>query len=513
MMRVALRCDASLKIGTGHVMRCATLAKELIKQKAEVYFICRSMPGDFCDWLENQNFKVLRLPYFDTLISSDERANSNFDEVRFASEEQDAIDTLRVLEGQELFDWFVVDHYCLGGIWEAEIRIMAKKILAIDDLYNRNHDCDLLLNQNYLGNPLDPYKGQIPDHCCALLGPEFSLLQREYAELHQEISARSNPVRNILVSFGGHGYVELIEMVINTFLRINKHDIDLDIVLSESNSEYSRLSKYISNKSNIHLYGMQTTLAHMMAKADLAIGAGGSTTWERLCMGLPSLVITLAKNQVAIAKELSEQGLVNVLGNIGNVDEKIIFKALTTLLNNPQLGTISRNCLNLVDGRGALRIASIMAMNKLQVRSASMADVDLLYRWVNDPVVKASAFNSTEINFSSHQRWLQKRLTTSETCHIYVVQLNEYVPVGQVRFDLTDGDWIIDYSIDSLFRGRGLGKKVLKSAIDTLVKCIGGCVFIGKVKSWNTSSKKVFDGLGFEAKEENDMVIYRLEVM
>lgn len=358
--RVAIRADASTRIGTGHVMRCATLGKQLRQHGAEVHFICRSMPGDYCDWLENQGFKVHRLPAVptvDAIVGKSAPVHVNWLGVTV---EQEVADSRALLATHAPFNWLVVDHYGLDVSWETEMRSYVSKVLVIDDLADRVHDCDLLLDQNLFSNAYERYQDKVPAHCGMMLGPGYALLQREYAELHSLKSPRSGKVQRVLVSFGGHGYADLVGLTISAFLSLDRPDIQMDIVLGNDNPKCEAICTRIADHVNIHLHNKLPTLAHLMDQADLAIGASGATSWERCCLGLPSLVITLADNQRPIAHELDQRGLIRWLGHFDEVDDQDIKQVLSEVVGNSLSEEWSQDCWQLVDGLGATRVSANM---------------------------------------------------------------------------------------------------------------------------------------------------------
>jgi len=186
-MRVAIRVDASLEIGTGHVMRCLTLAGELRCKDARIVFVCRELSGHLCDLIASKGFEVYRLG-FDNVLSDksslcSENGNTDNQPAHAAwlgvDQYTDAQQTIDVLQKDSPWDWLIVDHYALGAYWESAMRGVANKIMAIDDLSDREHDCNLLLDQNYFQEPNKRYKGLLPEHCETLLGPNYALLRPE----------------------------------------------------------------------------------------------------------------------------------------------------------------------------------------------------------------------------------------------------------------------------------------------------------------------------------------------
>jgi UDP-2,4-diacetamido-2,4,6-trideoxy-beta-L-altropyranose hydrolase len=204
-------------------------------------------------------------------------------------------------------DWLIVDHYALDARWESHLRSYCKRIMVIDDLADRSHDCDLLMNQNLVADKSEQYSDRVPAQCGMMLGPRYALLQPQYADLHLRVPPREGPVRRVLVYFGGADSSNLTEMAILAFLSLNRKDIVLDVVINPESPHAESIRRQTEGQQNITLYTGLPTLALLMVKSDIAIGAGGTTSWERCCMGLPALVITLAENQKQISEQLDSR--------------------------------------------------------------------------------------------------------------------------------------------------------------------------------------------------------------
>lgn len=358
-LQVIFRTDASRIIGTGHVMRCLTLAGALAKIGADVLFICREHEGHLCDLIEEQGFVVHRLP----APASGFRAEADPIHAAWlgASWEGDAEQTGAGIKTPDVKpDWLVVDHYALDHRWEHALRPLVGRIFVIDDLADRTHDCDLLLDQNLVAGMQTRYAGKVPEDCRLLLGPEYALLQPIYAELHDRLSPREGPVRRILISFGGADRDNLTGRALAAFLSLNRPDIDVDVVISDSSPYVLDIQNQVAGHANIHLHGNLPTLAPLMARADLAIGAAGTTSWERLCLGLPALVVTLAENQRPIADGLHRQGLVRWLGHKDEVTEQSLRRALTELIEEGIDEEWSLRCRSTVDGKGITSITNCL---------------------------------------------------------------------------------------------------------------------------------------------------------
>ncbi len=356
-MKIVFRTDGSKLIGQGHVMRCLTLADVLRKRGAEINFICREHPGHLCDLIAQRGFAVNRLPL----------ANEQVDHLPLhagwlgARWDDDVEQTRQVIQDLGgMADILIVDHYAIDHRWEKALRGSATRILAIDDLADRVHDCDLLLDQNFFSDLSTRYDGKVPPGCLTLLGPHYALLQPVYAELHSQVELRNGPVRRIFVFFGGADTENLTGLSVAAFQELGRSDIHMDVVMTEKNARYLGIEKAIERWSNIRLHGPLPSLGSLMAKADFAIGAGGATVWERFCLGLPSVVISLAENQKPVCEDLASIGLIRYVGHQKEVNMDVLRNAVSSIISLSSVTNWARACHAICDGRGAERVANLV---------------------------------------------------------------------------------------------------------------------------------------------------------
>ena len=510
-MKFVFRTDSSFEIGTGHVIRCLTLAKELRNREVECVFVCREHDGHLIEKILQEGFRCIALnKYTETHEIKDTDgpvlAHAKWLGVAWLS---DAQETIRALEGKK-FDWLVVDHYALDMHWEGLLRPHVKNIMVIDDLADRSHDCDLLLDQNLIANFETRYQNIVPEHCIALLGPQYSLLQPEYAFFHQRTPPRSGPIKNILIFFGGVDQFNLTGRTLSAFLKLNRYDIKLNLVVTSCSPHWASIQGQVQQHANINIYSELPTLSHLLIDADYSIGASGATSWERCCLGVPSLIITITENQKPIAEELDEQGLVRWLGHYDAVTDDMLLEALQTAIDDKDLESRSLACMTVADGNGVKRVASYLMLNaktKLMARLACLNDEMLLLRWVSDPLFSHSDFNPKDITTETHRRWFYSRLRNHERCKIYIVQTIDGMPLGQIRFEYIKNAWVINYSLTSIVRERELTRNVLKIALKAFRAENNGPQVFASVKQSNGYSQKIFDELGLPSSEGGKLSI------
>ena len=349
-MHVAFRTDSSTSLGTGHLFRCITLANALRGRGASISFFCCELPGNLISSVEEMDFPVHRLPFGSASPSSGAR-NIRHAHWSGISWENDLADTLGILPGNRKFDWMVVDHYALDARWEAKIRPHADKIMVIDDLVDRPHDCDLLLDQNFHENPDPRYVGLVPEHCRRILGPRYALLRPEFTDARKTLRDRDGIVRRILVFFGGSDVTNGTGKALEALRRLGRPDIAVDVVVGAANPHRDEIRELCTGMGNTKYHFRVRNMAELMAKADLALGAPGTATWERCFLGLPAITLVLAENQFHIAARVSRTGSIVDLGWNSAVDADLIAAAVHRLADDPgQLKRMSSQGIELMGG-------------------------------------------------------------------------------------------------------------------------------------------------------------------
>lgn len=352
-MQVVFRTESSSKIGAGHAMRCLTLASALRDRGADVRFVCATLPGDLNAFIEQQGFMVERL----APLAVPEGAPSHPAWPGVPWEAEAARTRAAIDKSGARPAWIVFDHYLIDARIERQLRTDDVRIMVVDDLADRPHDCDVLLDQNLVRDLDRRYDGRVPSGTLTLLGPRFALLQPAYAELHESVAVRQGRVRRVLVFFSGADVDDLTGMAIGALRALGRADFEVDVVITASHPFAAQIRARLRDDARFNLHVNLPTLAPLMAQADLAIGASGVTSWERACLGLPSLVITMADNQRAAGDELHRAGIVRLLGHKDAVSEASLKSALAEIFDSGLDPAWSRRCAALVDGAGARRVS------------------------------------------------------------------------------------------------------------------------------------------------------------
>lgn len=314
MKKVIIRTDASTKIGSGHVMRCLTIAHQLTKRGVDVRFMMKELPGNLIDFVENQGFKNVAL--------------------------------------LEYADLYIIDHYGIDEVWEQKLRAYTKNIMVIDDLANRKHDCDLLLDQNVVPQFEERYNVLVPVHCKKILGPRYLIMREEFIKARQNMPIRTGEIENLLIFMGGtdptNETIKILAALQKTIVTLN----NVHVVVGDGNM-YKEQIQTICEQRGFHFHCQIDYMAELMLSVDFSIGAGGSTTWERCYVGLPSSSTIVASNQRITTEYAATLGAVI---NIG-WHEEVTVSSYVDLLNNLSIEStnimkISDRGLRLTEGVG-----------------------------------------------------------------------------------------------------------------------------------------------------------------
>ncbi|TVT68237.1 MAG: UDP-2,4-diacetamido-2,4,6-trideoxy-beta-L-altropyranose hydrolase [Denitromonas halophila] len=338
-MNIVIRADSSVEIGSGHVMRCLTLADRLRESGAQVAFLCADLPGAMLDLIRARGYRYRRLS---SSVAGD-----------WAIDAEESIAAVADLV-PGIVDWVIVDHYQIDYRWEEMLRLVCSRLMVIDDIANRRHSCDLLLDQNY--DDQLRYRNLVPVHCKCLLGPTYALLRTEYGAYRAAEEVRNRPLRRAFVFFGGSDPADLTGMAIKALSEPALVDLAVDVVVGANYSHRDALVKLAAARGNTTIHDPRPHLADLMAEADIAIGAGGVTNWERMTVGLPSVVIAIADNQVPISEQLHGMGAIRYLGKAEHVSEGTVRNALMEEVSEMKYLARIAPAMATCDGRGVGRV-------------------------------------------------------------------------------------------------------------------------------------------------------------
>jgi len=355
-MKVFFRVDASLKMGTGHVMRCLTLAQVLKENSANVEFICRKHEGNLIDKIHSSGFNVHELEMLEEIEVGNKLAHSHW---LGATQKQDADDCIGILKAEKS-DWLIVDHYTLDEQWQKRLKPYYEKLMVIDDLADRKHWCNILLDQTF-GRQQEDYSALTPEGCELLLGSQYALLRPEFSKWRAySLERRSKPkFKQLLINMGGVDVHNVTENILEELKTCNlPNDINIIVVMGGLTPHLES----VKSKVNALPYKTEVkvdvdNMAEIMANSDIAIGAAGSTTWERCCLGLPTIQVVIAENQNTIAKSLARNNAIKLLQDIKELSRTI--SDVTSWMTS-----VSDIARQISDGSGVMRVVNVIIGRK-----------------------------------------------------------------------------------------------------------------------------------------------------
>lgn len=352
-MKVTFRTDASLQIGTGHVMRCLTLADALAARGADCQFICRAHEGNLIDYIRTKGHTAHPLPVGAALPRSP--ADPTHAPWLGATQAEDAEACTPILAAQRP-DWLIVDHYALDARWERALAPHYRKLMVIDDLADRPHACNLLLDQTF-GRDAADYRPLVPADCHLLCGSQYALLRPEFAALRPySLQRRARPaLRELLITMGGVDKDNATGQVLQALRACPlPADCRITVVMGATAPWLDEVSKQAQDMPwpTRVLVGVND-MAQLMADSDLAIGAAGATSWERCCLGVPTIMLVLAENQRKIAEALCEASAAHLLDASKPLNQPLI---TPEYLEPLWLGAISAAAAAITDGLGVAQV-------------------------------------------------------------------------------------------------------------------------------------------------------------
>ena len=360
-MKICFRSDASVQIGTGHVMRCLTLANYLRACGHLCWFMFRSMPQSLQNLIALAGHDLIIL---ETKSIYDTKSGEKLDHAYWlnVSQEEDAAEAVLCLQTIQ-FDCIIVDHYALDEEWESRVVKYCRRIMVIDDLADRRHLCNILVDQN-VGRKASDYNTLLPIDATRLIGPHYAILRPEFAAYRSESLGRREidiTIKKILITMGGVDQNNYTGDILKVF-KANDYSAELEIiVVMGSEAPWLNEVKKIGSQLNqsVKVLTGVDNMAKLMANCDLSIGAAGSTSWERCCLGLPSLVFILAENQISVANELAKSGACILIENMPHLK-----KTLDDILLNGDTSSCLPDLISsssaLVDGQGTSRVCDYL---------------------------------------------------------------------------------------------------------------------------------------------------------
>jgi UDP-2,4-diacetamido-2,4,6-trideoxy-beta-L-altropyranose hydrolase len=476
-----IRADASAAIGTGHVMRCLALAQAWQDAGGRAVFVMAESTDSIRARLSRESCEVM-----DIACAADDLRRT----VSLAQERS--------------CKWVVVDGYQFDAAYQHGLKAAGVRILFLDDFgHSRHYTADLVLNQNISASPT-LYSDRGAD-TRLLLGPRYATLRRELSPWSNWERKLSADCQRLLVMMGGSDQANITATVMGGLRQAAIDRLDVTVLVGGSNPHFTELQALAASSGlKLQLLKDIPNIGEIMAAADIAISAAGSTCWELCLLGLPSLLIDVADNQSAVAKALHHRGCAVHIGD-RTVSAETVSEKLKWLAANHELRhSLARRARELVDGKGAARGVSIMrGASTLRLRPAREDDRQLLWEWANDPEVRRASFSPDPIPWETHVTWLDAKLKPQDSgliSSILIAEDDEGNPLGQIRFDpRPDGDWEVATSLSRQARGRGVASEIIKSGVREILADNSSVRIHAFVKPSNVVSLKAFERADFRS--------------
>lgn len=354
---VVFRVDASLEIGTGHVMRCLTLADALRANGAECHFICREHSGSLIAHIQRKGYVVHVLPIQTYITQATDACTVAHAPWLGATQVEDAEACVPILSDLQP-SWLIVDHYALDAQWETILRSYYRKLMVIDDLADRLHQCDLLLDQTH-GRSSNDYEPWVPAECTLLCGAVYALLRPEFADWRAYSLERRqhSQLRQLLITMGGIDKDNATGSVLSALAGSPlPKDTSIIVVLGANAPWAAEVKTQVQSMPwRVQVLMGVNNMARLMADSDLAIGAAGATTWERCSLGLPTILLILAENQKYAARLLSQEGVLHVIDAEGDLMGELS-AAISDVQCEGALRRLSEKSSAITDGKGCYRV-------------------------------------------------------------------------------------------------------------------------------------------------------------
>ena len=485
-------------------MRCLTLADELQRCGIDAVFVCRKFDGDLISFIGKRGYTVVALeqPVAPNVgLTSMDPPHAQWLEVSW---QHDAEETIQLLKQKCIdIDLVIVDHYALDYRWHRFFRQYTKKLMVIDDLADRRLDCDLLLDQTYGREECD-YLELVPDGCKLLLGTKYCLLRPQFVQKRREAIERramKSGIHRILVCMGGSDPDNVSSVVLAGLEKVYWQNIvEIDVVLGRSAPYLAEVKEKASRSAlDIQVHSDVENMAELILEADLGIGAGGTTSWERCCLGLPTFTLITAANQQRVVEGLCTAGATM---SSSQISSDMISAGVKKMISDDDVyQKFATHSFAVTDGKGGEKVVRTMVenMSRIILRTVLPGDCEQIFKWQTTPGIRKFCRNPNVPTKQEHERWFYAGLQDTNR-ELIIVKFNGE-PVGLLRLDTVESDdntFEVSVLIAQEWQGKGI-------ALDSLLqlRCLRTEeIFLAEILEGNTASIRLFISAGFKKVDE-----------
>ena len=478
-MKLLIRADAGVDVGTGHVMRALALAQAWRRRGGEVRLLAAGLTRHLQTWLTDHGVRV-------EFVRAEPGSDEDADATKASAERWGA-------------DWVVLDGYRFGAPYQERLGSDAFARLVVDDYgHAERYAAEIVLNQNLYADPAD-YDGRAGD-ARLLMGPSFALLREEFWPWRSWKRPPPETPSRVLLTMGGTDPRDATGQVLEV-LR-SRPQLEIVAVVGGANP---RTYAERAARPRVRVKRNVRTMPRHMCWAHLGFAAGGTTALELLFMQLPGAYAVLADNQVRVVDSLERLGLGLSLGSADPLDVAAAERALERLLGDAEFyRTALKTSAAAVDGWGVERVIDAMLGRSWELRPATAEDAEVLWRWANDPVTRAASLSPGAIPWSDHLQWLAAKLE-DPNAYLWLAVGERDQPLGQVRFDRSGSEAVVSVGLDPNRRGAGLGSRLIQRSTERLMRTEGVALVRAYIKPDNLASRRAFARAGY--KEVGEAVV------
>jgi len=495
MRHAVIRADATVRIASGHIMRCLTLADVLKTTFTDISITLLSGP------LPNAiSQRVTQAGVTLKLLSK------NVDDADW-TQSLDITQSIEAISSLPTADLIIVDHYALDHLWERSLSAHCDKLMVIDDLADRSHHANLLLDQTFGCSP-EAYMPLVNSDCHLLLGSAYTLIREEFLALQQSaLSKRQHfqKVEHLLINLGGldehNATGRIIDLIENALPQEQFEKLTFTVIASADAPHIQQLRERTESLPNAELILDCQHMAEQLLKADIAIGASGGSTWERCVMALPTLAVVLADNQITIATQLEKAGAIINLGEVNSLTKEKLALAFKQLDAPETYQEMVKHCQSICDGLGTKRVIDALFPSNVSLRKATEADLLTIFAWQANPDVRKFSRNPNPVSLEEHEQWFKHSLTLT-TRFIYIISYGDKA-CGVLRLDEIDAD---NYEVSILVDPGMQGKGVALKALNQIPEQFSDRQIYAFVSPQNKASQKLFLKADFKQVSINEFI-------